>query len=60
MTEIEKELQEKKSKLAELIRSRSDANCASKYSSEQDVQRETEVEDLEDEIKALEKKIRVT
>ena len=50
-------LAEKKEKLHELIRSRSQANCSSKYSSEIDVRRETEIEQLEEEIRELEKKL---
>ena len=49
------ELQEKRRKLNELVKSRSKSNCSATFSSKADVQRETEIEDLEDEIKELEK-----
>jgi polyhydroxyalkanoate synthesis regulator phasin len=52
------ELTEKKRKLQELIRARSKANCSSVVSSEIDVRRETEIEELEEEIQELEKKIK--
>jgi len=48
-------LEEKREQLRELIRSRSQANCSSKYSSEIDVRRESEIERLEEEIQELEK-----
>ncbi len=46
---------EKKRRLAELLRSRSGATCASVLSSEIDVRREMEIEELEEEIRRLEK-----
>jgi hypothetical protein len=49
------ELAEKKRRLAELLRSRSGASCASIVSSEIDVRRELEIEKLEEEIRRLEK-----
>jgi len=52
------ELTEKKRKLQELIRARSKATCSSVVSSEIDVRRETEIEELEEEIQELEKKIK--
>jgi polyhydroxyalkanoate synthesis regulator phasin len=52
------ELSEMKRKLQELIRARSKATCSSVVSSEIDVRRETEIEDLEEQIQQLEKKIR--
>jgi hypothetical protein len=55
--DAKQEIQKKKEQLQELVRSRSKANCSSKYSSEIDVRRESEIEDLEDEIKALEAKL---
>ena len=44
---------EKKRKLQELLRSRSKATCAGVFSSEIDVRRETEIEELEEEIRRL-------
>ena len=49
------ELAEKKRKLQELLRSRSKATCAGVLSSEIDVRRETEIEQLEEDIRRLEK-----
>jgi len=46
---------EKKRRLAELLRSRSGATCAGVLSSEIDVRRELEIEELEEEIRRLEK-----
>jgi hypothetical protein len=46
---------EKKRRLAELIRSRSGAACAGVLSSGIDVRREMEIEELEEEIRRLEK-----
>jgi hypothetical protein len=54
MKDAKAELERKKAQLEELIRSRPKANCSSKYSSEIDVKRESEIEDLEEEIQALE------
>ncbi len=48
-------IEEKKRRLEELLRSRSGATCAGVLSSEIDVRRETEIEELEEEIRALEK-----
>ncbi|HUV08461.1 MAG TPA: hypothetical protein VMX75_12070 [Spirochaetia bacterium] len=48
------ELEKKKATLKELIRSRSKANCSSVVSSEADVRRESQIEELEEEIKNLE------
>lgn len=47
-------LAEKKRQLEELRNSRSKSNCAGTYSSSIDVRRETEIEDLEEEIRELE------
>jgi HAMP domain-containing protein len=52
------ELAEKKRRLQELLRSRSKATCAGVLSSEIDVRRETEIEELEEEIRRLEKRSR--
>ena len=49
------ELAEKKRRLQELLRSRSKATCAGVLSSEIDVRRETEIEQLEEDIRRLEK-----
>ena len=49
-------LAEKKRKLQELLRARSKATFAGVLSSEIDVRRETEIEELEEEIRRLEKK----
>jgi polyhydroxyalkanoate synthesis regulator phasin len=57
MEDIQTELKKKKERLAELIKSRSKATCSSTYSSKADVDRETEIEELEDEIKALESNV---
>lgn len=54
MRDAMSELEQKKAQLQELIRSRPKANCSSKYSSEIDVRRESEIEELEEEIQTLE------
>jgi len=54
MKDTEKELEEKRRKLQELINSRPLANCAEIHSSEIDVRREIEIEELEEDIKKLE------
>jgi polyhydroxyalkanoate synthesis regulator phasin len=58
MPNTKDDLTEKKRKLQELIRARSQATCSSVVSSEIDVRRETEIEELEEEIQELEKKIK--
>jgi polyhydroxyalkanoate synthesis regulator phasin len=58
MPHVKDELTEKKRKLQELIRARSKATCSSVVSSEIDVRRETEIEELEEQIQELEKGIR--
>ena len=50
------ELADMKRRLQELVRSRSKATCAGVLSSEIDVRRETQIEELEEEIRRLEKK----
>jgi HAMP domain-containing protein len=50
------DIAEKKRRLEELRRARSKATCAGVLSSEIDVRRETEIEELEEEIRRLEKK----
>jgi polyhydroxyalkanoate synthesis regulator phasin len=58
MPNTKDELAEKKRVLQELIRARSKATCSSVISTEIDVRRETEIEELEEQIQALEKKIK--
>jgi len=58
MPNTKDELAETKRKLQELIRARSKATCSSVVSSEIDVRRETKIEELEEEIQELEKKIK--
>jgi hypothetical protein len=56
MPNTKDELAEMKRKLRELIRARSKATCSSVISTEIDVRRETEIEDLEEQIQEIEKK----
>jgi len=49
------QIAEMRRKLEELRRARSTATCAGILSSEIDVRRETEIEDLEEELRRLEK-----
>jgi len=49
------EIAEKRRRLQELLRSRSKATCAGVLSSEIDVRREKQIEELEEEIRRLEK-----
>lgn len=56
MSNAKDELAEMKRKLQELIRARSKATCSSVISTEIDVRRETEIEELEEQIQALQKK----
>ena len=58
MANVKDELAEKRRKLQELIRARSKATCSSVVSTEIDVRRETEIEELEEQIQELEKKIK--
>ena len=60
MANLENELKQKRAKLQELIKSRSKAYCSTVQSTKDDVIRETEIEDLEDEIRALEEKMKKT
>jgi hypothetical protein len=55
MSSAKDELTELKRKLQELIRARSKASCSSVVSTEIDVRRETEIEELEEKIQELEK-----
>ena len=58
MPNAKDELAEMKRKLQELIRARSKATCSSVVSTEIDVRRETEIEELEEQIQELEQKIK--
>ena len=58
MKELKEELKKKKVRLQELIKSRSKAYCSTILSSKTDVQRETEIEELEEDIGKLEKKLK--
>ena len=60
MKTSKEELEEKKTKLQKLIMSRPKGYCSTVLSTKEDVQRETEIEDLEDEINTLEKKVKET
>jgi polyhydroxyalkanoate synthesis regulator phasin len=55
MSDLQKQLKEKKAELEELIKNRPKATCTDVYSSENEVRRETRIEELEEEIAALEK-----
>jgi len=55
MSKPVEELAEMKRRLKELLRSRSKATCAGVLSSEIDVRRETQIEELEEEIRRLQK-----
>jgi len=55
---LDEELKEKKRRLRELVRSRSKASCAGVLSSEIDVRRETEIEDLEEQIRRLSRELK--
>ena len=50
------ELQEKKDQLKTLIETRSKAGCDTRHLSASDIQREEEIEDLEEKIQELEQK----
>ncbi len=58
MEDLKVELETKKAKLRGLIEARSKANCSTRNSSAADVQRETEIEELEEEIQIIESKIK--
>jgi polyhydroxyalkanoate synthesis regulator phasin len=58
MPNTKDELAEMKRKLQELIRARSKATCSSVVSTEIDVRRETEIEELEEQIQELENMIK--
>jgi len=57
MDDLRADLMKKRVKLEELIKSRSKAYCSTVQSSKDDVTRETEIEELEDEIRELEEKL---
>lgn len=59
MEDIQQDIDAKKKKLQALINARSAANCSTSHSSKEDVFRETEIEDLRDEITALEVKFKI-
>jgi len=56
MEDLKEEIDRKKTKLEALTQARSKANCSTSHSSKDDVFRETEIDDLLNEIKALEMK----
>ena len=58
MANAKDQLAEMRRKLQELIRARSKATCSSVVSTEIGVRRETEIEELEEQIQELEKKIK--
>lgn len=58
MPNVKNELAEMKRKLRELIRARSKCVCSSVISTEIHVRRETEIEELEEQIQELERKIK--
>ena len=53
-------MQEKKTRLQRLIKARSKASCSKIVSSETDVHRETEIEELEEQVRQLEKQLKET
>ena len=57
MEDIQALIDEKKARVATLKGSAPTTRCSSSHSSGQDVNREMEIEELEDEIYALEKKL---
>jgi len=57
MEDLKAMIEEKKAKPAELKASAPKIRCSSSHSTEQDIARETEIEELEDEIRQLEKKL---
>ena len=57
MNELRAKLEEKILRLQQLVKSRPKAFCSTVNSSEEDVKRESEIDDLEEEIKHLEKLI---
>lgn len=55
--ELKDKLEEKVKRLHELVKLRSKAYCATVHSSSDDVKRETEIDELEEDIKHLENEI---
>jgi len=58
MKGLREELEAKKAHLDRLIKARSQAYCSTVFSNEADVQRETRIEELEEEIGRLEKELK--
>jgi polyhydroxyalkanoate synthesis regulator phasin len=58
MPNVKNELAEMKRKLRQLIRARSKCSCSLVISTEIHVRRETEIEELEEQIQELERKIK--
>ena len=58
MSDLQEQMAARKKELRELVRSRSKASCATVVSTEIDVRRETRIEELEEEIQALRKKLK--
>ena len=58
MNDLKFDLEKKQGQLIKLLKIRSDANCDTRNRTAADVQREQEIEELEADIEALEKKIR--
>jgi gas vesicle protein len=57
MENLKKTLEEKVTRLQELVKARSKAFCTSVNSSADEVKRETEIDELEQDIKAIEAKL---
>ncbi len=57
MADIKTQIEEKKAELEQLQATRKKGFCNSKVSSAEDVERETAIEDLEDEIERLRKQL---
>jgi hypothetical protein len=58
MNDLKWDLEKKQGELNKLLKIRSDANCDTRNRTAADVQREQEIEELENDIETLEKKIR--
>ena len=58
MEGLREELEAKRAQLDRLIEARSQAYCSTVLSNEADVQRETKIEELEEEIVRLEKELK--
>jgi hypothetical protein len=58
MSELQNQLDARRRELQELIRSRSKATCSDVVSTEIDVRRETRIEELEEEIQELQKRLK--